>query len=508
MYNIKILIAASLLSLAAAPAVNADKLVIMHTNDTHSHIDPQEEDGLGGVARRKVLIDSVRAAHPGHSLLVDAGDVVQGTLFFNIYKGELEEKMMNALGYDIRILGNHEFDNGMEALAENLETSDAELLAANYQTIGTPLQGLFLPYTIHQFDGKRIAFIPVNLNPAGMIAANHTEGMGYLDAIETANNLAWFVKNIEQADMVVALTHIGYSVSNEPDDVELANASRYIDVIIGGHSHTAINPESDKSVPHILKNADGRDVLVAQSGGAGKYLGEITIDLDNISALPVSRLLRVDSRLDSRLDPSVEAIIAPYRENVNRLNKKVITKTNRFLERDDDELLNFVTDFVKVRGNQLADNVDFAIFNKGGLRHSLLKGNVTEGELITLMPFFNKIQVIDVTGDNLAQVFDIMTHTNGNGVSGDVDVKYDPNLKKCISITIDGKPLDPNRTYRIATIDYLSDGGDYMTPLRNHELVAGSDQLLYEDFLDYLTVGPGKGKSISGSAKKRMDPIQ
>ncbi len=507
MHNIKFLIVSSLLSLAVAPPVNADKLVIMHTNDTHSHIDPQEEDGLGGISRRKVLIDSVRAAHPGHSLLVDAGDAVQGTLFFNIYKGELEEKLMNALGYDIRILGNHEFDNGMEMLAENLATSDAELLAANYQTIGTPLQGLFMPYTIHQFDGKRIAFIPVNLNPAGMIAANHTEGMGYIDAIETANNLAWFVKNIEQADMVIALTHIGYSVGNEPDDVELANASKDIDVIIGGHSHTAINPENDQSVPYLIKNADSRDVLVAQSGRCGKYLGEITIDLDNISALPVSKLLRVDSRLDSRLDPSVEAIIAPYRENVNRLNKKVVTKTNRFLERDDDELLNFVTDFVKTRGSQLADGVDFAILNKGGLRHSLLKGDVTEGELITLMPFFNKIEVIDVTGDNLAQVFDIMTYTNGNGVSEEVDIKYDPNLKKCTSITIDGKPLDPNRTYRVATIDYLSDGGDYMTPLRNHKFVAGSEQLLYEDFLDYMTSGAGKGKHISGSAKKRMSPL-
>ena len=506
MRNINYLFVAAIMSLATAPEMNAEKLVIMHTNDTHSQIDPIAEDGLGGVARRKVLIDSVRAEHPGRSLLVDAGDIVQGTLFFNIYKGEVEEKMMNALGYDIRILGNHEFDNGMEALAKNLETSDAELLCANYQMVGTPLQGLFIPYTIREFDGKRIAFIPVNLNPKGMIADRNVEGLGYVDAIEAANNLAWYAKNIEQADMVIAVTHIGYDMPNEPDDVELAKASKDIDVIIGGHSHTTIDPDNKYSEPFLVKNADDRDVLVAQTGKSGRYLGEITIDLDSLSSTPEYRLLRVDSRLDNRVDPAIESILSPYRDEVDRMNRKVVTKTHRFLEKDGDELLNFVSDFVDMRGRQLADNVDFAILNKGGLRHNLPKGNVTEGEIITLVPFFNKIQVIEVPGDSIAAVFDVMARTDGNGVSHQVEATYIPGLDRCTSITINGKELDPNRIYRIATIDYLANGGDYMSPLTGHKLVAESPQYLYEDFLEYFINGDGKGKAISGSDKKRMAP--
>ncbi len=485
---------------ASALCASAESLVILHTNDTHSQIDPAD-NGLGGVHRRKVVVDSVRNAHPAHTLLIDAGDMVQGSLFFNIYRGELEEKLMNALGYDIRILGNHEFDNGMSVLADNLVTSDAELLAANYQTIGTPLEGLFLPYTIRTYDGKRIAFIPVNLQPEGMISPRNTEGLGYIDAIEAANNLAWFVKNIEQADLVVALTHIGYT-----PDTEIARSSKDIDIIIGGHSHTKIDPTDPTSVPHLVKNRLGRDVLVAQTGRGGEQVGEITIDLDNITSTPAYRLIKVDSRLDSRVDPAIEAIIAPYRTEVNALNSAKVAKTARYLDKASPDLLNFASDFVALRGRQLADNVDFAILNKGGLRNSLPAGDIAEGQVITLMPFFNRIQVLDILGKSLLAAFDVMARAGGNGVSAEVEAIFDPSTKKCTEVKLHGKTIDPEATYRIATIDYLAQGGDYMEPLRDGTLVGESHQYLFEDMLDYLKTGKGKGKTINPPSNRRMHP--
>lgn len=499
--NMKRLIIPVLLA-GATLCASADSLVILHTNDTHSLIDPAS-NGLGGVHRRKVVVDSVRNVHRGNTLLIDAGDMVQGTLFFNIYRGEVEEKLMNALGYDIRILGNHEFDNGMTILAENLATSNSDLLAANYQTLGTPLEGLFIPYTIRSYGDKRIAFIPVNLQPEGMISPRNTEGLGYIDAIESANNLAWFVKNIEQADMVIALTHIGYS-----QDAMLARSSKDIDVIIGGHSHTRIDPTDPSSEPHIIKNRDGRDVLVAQTGRGGEQVGEIVIDLDNIGATPAYRLISVDSRLDSRIDHAIEAMIAPYRAEVNALNSIKVGRTARYLDKASPDLLNFASDFVALRGRELAGNVDFAILNKGGLRNSLPEGDITEGEVITMMPFFNRVQVLDITGESLLRAFDTMAAAGGNGVSSEVEATFDPATKKCTDIRINDKPLDPSGKYRIATIDYLAQGGDYMHSLRDGILVAESPAYLYEDILSYLKSGKGKGKTINPSPTRRMHPVK
>ena len=161
---------------AAGLQVSAEKLVILHTNDTHSQIDPDDKDNRGGIARRKVIVDSVRGAEK-NMLLVDAGDAVQGTLYFNLYGGVVEQKAMNALGYDLRILGNHEFDNGIDALAKVLDESDAEFLATNYKLDNTPLAEEFEKYSIREFDGKRIGFIAINLKPEGMIADGNYNGL-------------------------------------------------------------------------------------------------------------------------------------------------------------------------------------------------------------------------------------------------------------------------------------------------------------------------------------------
>lgn len=480
----------------------ADELVIIHTNDTHSQIDPVKGEDLGGVGRRKVLIDSIRAAHD-NVLLIDAGDVVQGSLFFNLYKGELEEKLFNALGYDMRILGNHEFDNGMERLAEVLQTAQAELLCSNYDTRNTPLDGLFKPYSIREVAGKRIAFMPINLQPAGMISARNTVGLGYADAFEAADALAWYLKNIEHADAIVAITHIGYT-----PDTQLLEKSKNIDVLIGGHSHTLVDPALPDSPPYTVKNADGRDVLIAQAGKSGRHIGEIVINLDSLgSALPEYKLIAVDKRLDPRVDPSIEEIIKPYRSAVDELYVKKVARADRTMERNDPELLNFAADFLQKRANELADSVDMVIINRGGLRITINKGDVYEGDIITLMPFFNRAQVIEITGRQLAEAFNTMAAAGGNGVSANVSAYFDPNTGKCTEVLISGKHIDPDRIYRIGTIDYVAEGGDYFSSLTDHKLIAESPNLLFEDMLNYFKSIKGHKGKIASSPEPRMKRI-
>lgn len=500
--------AAFLITSAGAALAEGHKLVIAHTNDTHSQLEPDPKDNLGGVARRKVLVDSMRNANDNF-LLIDAGDAVQGTLYFNLFKGEVEQKAMNMLGYDLAILGNHDFDNGMEGLAYMLSFAETPYLATNYNLSATDVDSKFAKYAIKEFDGRKIGFIAINLKPEGMISEGNYDGVEYLDAAEAASHSAWWLKNIEGCDMVVAITHIGYNPATPPGDFSLARASKDIDIIIGGHSHDLINP-ADQKLQWLVPNALGKDVLVTQVGKSGKNLGEITIDLDSLTA--DYRVLPVSSRLDSLADPAVAEFLKPYRAGVDSLMRVPVGRTAIELGQLSDELLNWTTDIVLDRARELAPDVDFAILNKGGLRRGLPKGTITEGEIITMLPFNNRINVIDIKGKDILEAFVQMGRVGGNGVSRGVEVVYeaetDPDNPDAIpeieieSATLNGSPIDPDKTYRIATIDYLAHGGDYMPSLARHELVTESKTVLYNDVLAHVRAL--KNKRIKPSGEKRF----
>ncbi|MDE6218462.1 MAG: metallophosphoesterase, partial [Muribaculaceae bacterium] len=173
-------------ALVAAPTtgIMAESLVILHTNDTHSLIDPDPADGRGGVLQRQAIVDSVRKAEK-NVLLVDAGDMVQGTLYFKFFKGDVEYPLMNLAKYDIRILGNHEFDNGLAELARHYSKVKADRLSANYDFSATPLKGMFDPFVIKKVGGKKIGFIGINVDPASLISRENYEGMKFRDIIST-----------------------------------------------------------------------------------------------------------------------------------------------------------------------------------------------------------------------------------------------------------------------------------------------------------------------------------
>lgn len=465
---------------------NADSehLVILHTNDTHSAIEPDSKD-RGGLARRKVLIDSVREARE-NVMLIDAGDAVQGSLYYTLFGGEVERVLMNALGYDIQILGNHEFDKGMEQLAKEWKQLNATRISTNYDMTGSTLDGLFVRSMTKEIGGKKIGFIGVNLNPAGMIVEENYQGVIYLDAIEEANAEASNLKK-DGADMVIAVTHIGYDNGNDYSDLKLAAASKDIDIIIGGHSHTVVDPAGAEN-PWRVTNAEGDTISVLQTGSSGVNLGEIDIDLSTKKVN--ARLIPVDNRLDNRIDKGFASLITPYKEKVDSMRSMEIGNSPYEYDRKSAEILNMMSDFVMMRGSELCGKpVDLAIMNKGGIRNSLDKGAITKGEVIDIAPFDNSIVVIEIAGSDLLDNLEIMAAQGGNGVSGNVKVLYDPNNFSLNSATIDGKPIDPNKKYRLATIDYLAAGNDYMTPLKRGTTLAKSKEVLYQILIEYINAG-------------------
>lgn len=489
-------------SLAVMQA-GAEKLVILHTNDTHSIIDPAYDTDLGGVVRRKAVIDSVRRADK-NVMLIDAGDVVQGSLYFTLFEGEVEQKIMNALGYDIQILGNHEFDNGMEGLEKYLRGLNADLLSANYNFRNTNLKDLFIPVEIREYDSRRIGFIGINVNPEGLIDKNKIGATEYTDAIEAANLCADYLKKIEHCDMVIVISHIGYDDQKFGSDVDMARASRNIDVIIGGHSHTTVNPASAKSPAWRIPDAAGDTVLVTQTGRYGANIGEITIDLDNLKT--DYKLIPINSRLDSSADSALVELIKPYKQPVDSIRSiRIGTANGDFPQYP--QLTNWMADFVKGEAAHTAGiPVDLALVNRGGVRRPVMKGAITKGEIMEAFPFDNYMVILEMKGDRLRATFDSIaaSKTPLTGVSSNVRVTVDTASNRAASVTVGGKPIDPDKTYRVATIDYLARGNDGFGPLREGKLLYTSKKLLYNDMIDAMESGWMRGRKQNPDAKERM----
>jgi len=253
-----------------------ERLVILHTNDMHSHLEPFAETdpkypGQGGMARRAALIKQIRAeGHP--TLLLDAGDVFQGTPYFNLFKGEPEFRMMTAMGYDVGTLGNHDFDNGIDGLVQMLPHAQFPLVNANYNLKETALAGKIKPYQIVQKGRLKIGIIGVGVELQGLVSPTLTGELSYANPIPIAQEMANRLKYDFGCHCIILLSHLGYSYSgNQVSDLIVAEQTENIDLIVGGHTHTFLNK------PTPVKNLKGNLVLVSQAGWAGLLLGRIDI---------------------------------------------------------------------------------------------------------------------------------------------------------------------------------------------------------------------------------------
>jgi len=254
------------------------KLVILHTNDTHSQIEPTDKSilktsDMGGYARRMGQIDQIRATEK-NVLLVDAGDFSQGTPYFNFFNGRIEIDGMNRMKYDAVTLGNHEFDNGVDTLATILRNARFAVISSNYELSNTPLKDLVKPYMILERGGLRIGIMALDVNPKSLIFEKNYKGIVYDDPVDKAVEVSTLLKKKEKCDVIICLSHLSSdSTKHVVNDFEIARKSRYIDVIIGGHSHSLITNTN-------VKNAAGKPIVIAQMGKSGMYLGEVVLELE------------------------------------------------------------------------------------------------------------------------------------------------------------------------------------------------------------------------------------
>ena len=255
------------LVVAAALCACGPKLVILHTNDTHSHMDPLR-DGTGGIIERAAFVDSVRRAEgAGKVLLLHAGDFNQGTTYYSQLHGELEVNMVNAMKYDAVALGNHEFDDGIENLTERVRRIECPVVCANLDLSSFELGKYVTPYTIINRGGMKIGIIGLEADISTCVAKPISSRIPQLDAVEVVNKWSDFLHNEEKCDMVILLSHYGY----EPDDQEIMPKLRGIDLVVGGHSHTFV----DDFV--YIEDADQRPVPLITDGCWGLQMGMIKV---------------------------------------------------------------------------------------------------------------------------------------------------------------------------------------------------------------------------------------
>ena len=278
------LLSLSGLSLSSFSTIKEKKITILHTNDVHSHIDPFPENhprnpSMGGAAKRANIIEQIRKEE-ANVLLLDAGDVFQGTPYFNYYGGELEFKLMSMMKYDLATLGNHDFDNGIDGFYAQLPHANFEFVSANYDFKNTELNGIVKPYKTFIKDEIKIGVFGLGIELEGLVDKKLYKETKYNNPIEVATDITKTLKEKEKCDLIICLSHLGFDYKNEKDkvsDLKLAAATQDIDLIIGGHTHTFL----DK--PVVKTNKVGKQVIINQVGAYGINLGRIDFYLSDES---------------------------------------------------------------------------------------------------------------------------------------------------------------------------------------------------------------------------------
>lgn len=257
------------------------QITILHTNDVHSHIDPfpandPKNANMGGVSRRATLIENIRKQQP-NVLLLDAGDIFQGTPYFNYYGGKLEFKLMSMMNYDLATMGNHDFDNGIDGFYSQLPNAKFDFVVANYDFKNTVLDQIIKPYKIFNKNGIKIGVFGIGIELEGLVDKKSYKETVYQNPVEMAQEMTSILKKEQKCDLIICLSHLGYKYKNEENkisDLKLAAQTQDIDLIIGGHTHTFLNK------PTIAKNLVGQEVLVNQVGCYGINLGRIDFYFD------------------------------------------------------------------------------------------------------------------------------------------------------------------------------------------------------------------------------------
>jgi len=475
-----------LLSLAPSLSFSANSsITILHTNDTHSHIEE--------IARRVTLIKNIRKeVGRDKVLLLDAGDVFSGTPYFTIYKGSADVRFMNYAGYDAMTLGNHEFDMGPKVLANFIEKAKFPILSANFDfSKEEALKDKVKGWVIIEKGGEKYGIFGLTTPETAEISS---PGKNILinDYLETAKEI---VKQLESMGInkIIALTHIGWD-----NDVRLAKEVQGIDVIVGGHSHTL-----PSAYPTVITHDNGV-TLIVQANEYGKYLGRLDVVFNDSGVIQSWKgsLVAIDNKIQEEALCKIK--LEDYKKPVTRLMNTVVGETLVDLDGErsrvrsqETNLANLITDAMLDKAKIV--NALIAIQNGGGIRASIPKGKITLGQIMTVLPFGNYLVTLDLTGQQIIEALE-------NGVSQVKDLAgrfpqvsglrfvWDPNAevgKRIVSVEIknpDGtyQPIDPNKTYRVVTNNFLAQGGDGYTVFQKGTNVINLGFVDYEVLKEYI----------------------
>jgi 2',3'-cyclic-nucleotide 2'-phosphodiesterase (5'-nucleotidase family) len=452
----------------------AETLTILHLNDFHGRLFPYLDKAIspdkpvGGAAYVAAMINAERIKNPKRNILLSAGDMFQGTPDSNLFQGRPVLEFMNAIRFDAMTLGNHEFDWGRAVLDSIIADARFPVLCAN---IGKPDGGSMAgtrPYVMLKRKGIRIAVIGL-MTPeiCHMVNAKFMKDLKIQEPEEVLPGLIREVKG-KGADLVVLLTHLGFD-----SDRRIASSVEGIDIIIGGHSHTA-----------VTRTVTAGRTVIAQAGYNGTHLGVLDLSFDRKTgkvrtAAGQPELRVVSATPADRFDEEVARIADAYHQKIKDRFQETIGETTVDLRRRFDgesNIGNLITDAMRQ-----AAQAEVGVCNNGGIRADILKGNIRMEQIYTVLPFDNVLVAMDLKGEDIVAFLE-ESSIPGKGmlqVSG-IRVTYD--LKKAegsrvTEVSINGAPLDPERTYRVATNDFLANGGDRFAGFRKGTNVVSAGEL-------------------------------
>jgi 5'-nucleotidase/UDP-sugar diphosphatase len=506
------LLALVLLAGCASGAVKREKgkiysLVLLHTNDHHGSV--LSNEGRGGLAERATYIKSVRAEYP-NVLLVDAGDINTGTAFSNMFAAEPDILAYNMIGYDAATFGNHEFDGTIAKLEEQMAIAQFPFVSSNVKTS----DGKFLggnQYLVKNYDGIRVGIIGITTLRSLIISRADEMNLSFIPEIEAAKAAVNLLKSKEKADLIIALTHMG-DVKEFPDHItslELAAAVPGINIIVDGHSHSNFNE---------VKTAG--QTMIVSANEWGKFVGEGHISvrdglLIGFDWKPVE--ISSSAAKTYAADAGINGLLAPYLAKADASLKEVVGEAadtfvfgNRLTRYQETAIGNMICDanvwYFRSVYNQ---NIDFAFHNGGNIRTELPKGPLTREQILTVLPFENYLYIISLKGSEIIELFNfIATVPQGAGgfpqFSGDVRYTLNVPAQTVTNLTIGGTPVDPSKTYRFCTNDYLLGGGDGYAVLTKAQDQFNTSLLLSYVVIEYITSQSG---IIRPSTDGRMNVI-
>lgn len=445
-------------------------LIILHTNDIHSHDLPFKDNGnlIGGLSKIAYLVSAIKATH-NNVIVVDAGDFFQGTPLFQRYGGAVEIEALNEIGYDIVELGNHEFDKGAQYLANQLKAAKFPVLACNLDCSALPaLEQVVKAGIIKEINGEKIAFIGV-ITPDLEKKALGLEGVKVKapggDWLQPIKEEVEYYQN-QGINKIIIVSHCGVEL-----DKDLAAAIPSIDLIVGGHSHTTLKK------PIWLQHPDGTYTAIVQTGCYGRALGDIDLKFDQLGHIikPKTqyRLISINSNLQD--DPQLEAYLQEKEKPLLALANNIIgtadgTFWNHFANMPADSAIgNLICDAMAEATANCAVQITFQ--NRGGIRAKLEKSPISEEKIQEILPFDNKIVCATLSGEALLSLLKCSLSGPHYGAFFDVHglkITYDPEAspdKRIISILVQNEagnwlPLEKKASYKIAVNDYNFKGGD------------------------------------------------